>query len=137
MATFPEYRARKKRKEIEGDYEAWAGPLKNRISLEEYAAAARHHQEERGAGAFGEAFDSSLAFANETSKARETQDERSRAARRVDSQRRAPVTTVHSTWASDPRRWDFPGVDTPRGANLLEELGGRPAFLDVGLERDQ
>lgn len=47
-------------------------------------------------------------------RATEFHRERSARARTVDEQRRATVTTNFEQWASDPRRWDFPGVDDPR-----------------------
>lgn len=41
-------------------------------------------------------------------------DERSSRAREVDFQKLAKNrTTDYETWASNPRRWDYPGVDTP------------------------
>jgi hypothetical protein len=40
---------------------------------------------------------------------------RSPRARRVDDRRKAPITTDLDQWASNPNRWDYPGVDTPGG----------------------
>lgn len=51
--------------------------------------------------------------------ASERHRQRSRTARRVDSARRAPVTTNVNIWSSDPSHWDYPGIDTPRESPML------------------
>lgn len=47
------------------------------------------------------------------------ENERSRAAQRVDQDRRAPITTNYRVWAANPSHYDFPGIDTPRAAPHL------------------
>jgi hypothetical protein len=50
---------------------------------------------------------------SETAKAQAVHEERSPEARSVDARRRADLTDDFDEWAADPRRHDFPGVDTP------------------------
>lgn len=45
--------------------------------------------------------------------AEETHAERSEEAKRVETSRRAPITTSYQAWKSNPDHYDFPGVDTP------------------------
>lgn len=47
-------------------------------------------------------------------RAEERHRERSARARTVDEKKKAPMTTSFETWAANPRRWDYPGVDDPR-----------------------
>lgn len=47
-------------------------------------------------------------------RAEEVHRERTSRARTVDEQKKAPMTTSFETWAANPRRWDYPGVDDPR-----------------------
>jgi len=53
--------------------------------------------------------------AREYARARKFQQERSLEAKRVDNQRKAPVTDEITTWKDDPSHWDYPGMDTPGG----------------------
>jgi hypothetical protein len=46
-------------------------------------------------------------------KARDAHEDRSAEARRVDGNRKAPVTTEFEQWVKAPSKLDFPGVDTP------------------------
>lgn len=132
MAAFPEVEARRRRKELEGDYATFIDPLQTRLSLEEYGAAVERYRENKfgGTGGLAAAFDASIAFANEEQEVQRIQDERSPTARRTDRSKKAPMVLSQSAWGADPRRRDFPGVDTPRDADLLEELGGTPRYLD-------
>lgn len=45
---------------------------------------------------------------------RDRHADRSTRAQHVDESLRAPVTLDPVVWASDPSRWDYPGIDTPR-----------------------
>lgn len=62
-----------------------------------------------------EAEDNMQIDAREYARARKFQQERSLEAKRVDNQRKAPVTDEITTWKDDPAHWDYPGMDTPGG----------------------
>lgn len=51
--------------------------------------------------------------------AQATHQDRSPEARRVDNQRKAETTKSFDEWKEDPARHDFPGVDTPKGADTV------------------
>jgi hypothetical protein len=53
--------------------------------------------------------------AREYARARNFQRQRSMEAKRVDNNRKAPVTDEITTWKDDPSHWDYPGMDTPGG----------------------
>jgi hypothetical protein len=60
--------------------------------------------------------------AEEYGRAQQMHADRSVEERRVDNNRRAPVTDEITTWQSDPSHWDYPGVDTPvQGSAFFEE----------------
>lgn len=52
------------------------------------------------------------AFADELALAAAAHGERSPRAQTVDEQKSARLTRDYDTWASDPARFDFPGVDS-------------------------
>lgn len=47
--------------------------------------------------------------------ARRVHEDRSERAQSVDESRKAEVTTDFETWAENPDRFDFPGIDAPTG----------------------
>lgn len=53
-------------------------------------------------------------FDNDKIKAQEFHEQRSIEAQRSDESKQAEETTNIDEWLSDPRRFDFPGVDTPK-----------------------
>jgi hypothetical protein len=55
-------------------------------------------------------------------KAQQVNQDRSRMARRVDSQRKAEIADDYEQWRKSPSQYDYPGVDTPSGTNdILQE----------------
>jgi len=60
--------------------------------------------------------------AREYARARNFQQDRSREAKRVDNNRKAPVTDEITTWKANPDEWDYPGIDTPGGrADIMND----------------
>jgi len=50
-------------------------------------------------------------------KAQQVNQDRSRMARRVDSQRKAEIADDYEQWRQSPSQFDYPGVDTPTGTS--------------------
>lgn len=70
--------------------------------------------------------------AREYARARKFQQDRSPEAKRVDNNRKAPVTDEITTWKEDPSQWDYPGMDTPGGKQdiVTEEQRERASEVD-------
>jgi hypothetical protein len=61
-------------------------------------------------------------FSDRLINAREAFSERTSQARASDRGKLAPLTVNYEKWRKNPSKWDFPGVDTPRDADLSDRL---------------